>query len=147
MADGGKNTLAAAQGTLEEGRWYNVEVEVRGASARCLLDGKLVHEFSLPERQSLYANATFDEKTSELIIKLVNPTSAAQTAKLNLGTAVVGQPRVSFLASEKGSDENSMRAQLNVSPMEYQLRNVEGASAIDYPVPPFSLSILRVKTK
>ena len=147
MADGGKNTLAAAQGTLEEGRWYNVEVEVRGASARCLLDGKLVHEFSLPERQSLYANATFDEKTSELIIKLVNPTSAAQTAKLNLGTAVVGQPLVSFLASEKGSDENSMRAQLNVSPMEYQLRNVEGASAIDYPVPPFSLSILRVKTK
>ena len=147
MADGGKNTLAAAQGRLEEGRWYNVEVEVRGASARCLLDGKQVHAFSLPERQSLYANATFDEKTSELIIKLVNPTSAAQTAKLNLGTAVVGQPRVSVLASEKGSDENSMRAKLNVSPMEYPLRGVDGASALDYPVPPFSLSILRVKTK
>ncbi len=147
MADGGKNTLAATQGRLEEGRWYNVEIQVRGTSARCLLDGQLIHEFSLPERQSLYANATLDEKSGELIVKLVNPTSAAQSAKLNLGCKVVGQPNVTLLTSAKGSDENSMRAQLNVSPMETVIRNVEGASSINYPVPPFSLNIIRVKTR
>ncbi len=147
MADGGKNTLTATQGHLEEGRWYNVEIQVRGTSARCILDGQLIHEFSLPERQSLYANATLDEKTGELIIKIVNPTKAAQKATLNIGQPIIGQPHVSFLASAKGSDENTMRAQLNVSPMEYKMRNVEGASSINYSVQPFSLNIIRVKIR
>lgn len=147
MADGGKNTIGAIRGTLEEGRWYDVEVQVRGATARCLLDGELVHEFSLPERQSLYANATLDEKSNELILKLVNPTSAAQNARINLGYAATGEARAIVLASAKGSDENTMRAQLNVSPVEYPVRIQAGATSMDYPVQPFSLSILRLKVK
>ena len=147
MADGGKNTLAANRGTLEEGRWYDVEVQVKGASARCLLDGELVHEFSLPERQSLYANATLDEQTNELIVKLVNPTSTSQSAHIDLGYTSAGSGRATVLSSAKGSDENSMRAQLNVSPVEYTIPIEAGASALDYPIPPFSLSILRLKVK
>jgi alpha-L-arabinofuranosidase len=147
MADGGKNTLAANRGTLEEGRWYDVEVQVKGASARCLLDGELVHEFSLPERQSLYANATLDEQTNELIVKLVNPTSTSQSVHIDLGYTSAGSGRATVLSSAKGSDENSMRAQLNVSPVEYTIPIEAGASALDYPIPPFSLSILRLKVK
>ena len=147
MADGGKNTVGAIRGHLEEGRWYDVEVQVRGVTARCRLDGELVHEFTLPDRQSLYANATLDEKTNELIIKLVNPTSAAQTARVNLGYEAAGQARAIVLASAKGSDENSMRQQLNVSPVEYPIRIKEGTTSLDYPIQPFSLSILRVKVK
>ena len=147
MADGGKNTIGANRGHLEEGRWYDVEVQVRDATARCRLDGELVHEFTLPERQSLYANATLDEKSRELIVKLVNPTSAAQTAHINLGYEAAGDARLIILASDKGSDENSMRQQLNVSPVEYLARVDEGATSLDYPVPPFSLNILRVKVK
>lgn len=147
MADGGKNTIGANRGHLEEGRWYDVEVQVRDATARCRLDGELVHEFTLPERQSLYANATLDEKSRELIVKLVNPTNAAQSARVNLGYEAAGEARVIVLASAKGSDENSMRQQLNVSPVEFPIRVKEGTTSLDYPVPPFSLSILRVKVK
>ncbi|MCR4994636.1 MAG: carbohydrate binding domain-containing protein [Bacteroidales bacterium] len=147
MADGGKNTLAAAQGKLEEGRWYDVEIQVKGASARCLLDGQLIHEFSLPERQSLYANATLDEKTNELILKLVNPTSASQVSHINLGCTSAGQGRAIVLTSAKGSDENTMRQQLNVSPVEIPIRIENGAQALDYPVQPFSLNILRLKVQ
>ena len=52
-----------------------------------------------------------------------------------------------MLSSTKGSDENSMRAQLNVSPVEYAIPIEAGAGALDYPIPPFSLSILRLKVK
>ena len=145
MADGGKNTLAAQQGHLEEGRWYDVEIQVRGASARCLLDGQLIHEFSLSERQSLYANATLDERTGEYIVKLVNPTRARQNARIKLNGATVTQGRAIVLASENGSDENSMRAQLNVSPVEQPIHISEPTSVIMAPVPPFSLNILRLK--
>ena len=145
MADGGKNTLAAAQGHLEEGRWYNVEIQVKGTAARCLLDGQLIHEFSLPERQSLYANATFDEKTNEMIVKLVNPTRERQIARVKLNGASANQARAIILASENGTDENSMRAQLQVSPVERPINIPEPTSLISFPVQPFSLSILRMK--
>ena len=147
MADGGKNTIGAIRGTLEEGRWYDVEVQVRGATARCMLDGKLIHEFSLPERQSLYANATLDEKSGEMIVKLVNPTRERQITKINLKGAQASQGRAIVLASESGSDENTMRAQLNVSPVEYPIGINEPSSTIIVPVQPFSLSILRLKVK
>ncbi|MCR5180539.1 MAG: arabinosidase [Bacteroidaceae bacterium] len=147
MADGAKNTLAATRGRLEEGRWYNVEVQVKGTDVRCLLDGELVHEFSLPQRQSLYANATFDEQSRELIVKLVNPTSASQVAKLNLGCAAAGQGRAIVLASPKGSDENTMRQQLNVAPVDYSIPIDEGSTSLDYRIAPFSLNILRLKVK
>ena len=147
MADGGKNTLAAAQGHLEEGRWYNVEIQVKGTSARCLLDGQLIHEITLPERQSLYANATFDEKTNEMIVKLVNPTRERQTTRIHLNGATATQGRAIVLASANGTDENTMRAQLNVSPEEYPVRISEPSSSIVYNVQPFSLTILRLKTK
>lgn len=144
IADGGKNTLAAAQGHLEEGRWYDVEIQVRGTSARCLLDGQLIHEFSLPERQSLYANATFDENTNELIVKLVNPTSVPQSVALNLA-ADITSGRAIVLASPKGSDENTMREQLKVAPVELPLTRIAETKA--YTAKPFSLNILRLKTK
>ena len=141
LADGGKNTLAAVPGHLEEGRWYDVEVQVRGTSARCLLDGQLIHEFSLPERQSLYASATLDEPTGEIILKMVNPTSVAQSVALNFGTPLTSG-RAIILASPKGSDENTMREQLKVSPEEHPVR-LSGSQA--YTVRPFSLTILRLK--
>ena len=147
MADGGKNTLAATQGHLEDGRWYNVEIQVKGTSARCFLDGQLVHEISLPERQSLYANATFDEKTNEMIVKLVNPTRERQATTIKLGGATATQGRAIILASESGTDENTMRAQLYVAPEEYPIRINEPSSTIVIPVQPFSLTILRLKTK
>ena len=147
MADGGKNTVAAAQGHLEEGRWYDVEIQVNGASARCLLDGQLIHEFSLPERQSLYANATFDERSNEMIVKLVNPTRQRQPTRIKLHGATATQGRAIILASESGTDENTMRAQLNVSPVEYPVNILEPTSTVVIPVQPFSLTILRLKTK
>ena len=147
MADGGKNTLAAARGTLEEGRWYDVEIQVQGTSARCLLDGQLIHEFSLPERQSLYANATLDENTNELIVKLVNPTNVRQITRIKLDGREVVQGRCIELSSEKGSDENSMRAQLNVSPVERPFHITESTRAVVCPLSPFSLTILRLKLK
>ena len=145
MADGGKNTLAAARGTLEEGRWYDVEIQVQGTSARCLLDGQLIHEFSLPERQSLYANATLDEKSNELIVKLVNPTNVRQVTDIKLNDKEMVRGRAIVLSSEKGSDENSMRAQLNVSPIEYPINIAEDSRRIAVPLNPFSLTILRLK--
>lgn len=147
MADGAKNTLAATRGTLEDGRWYDVEIQVDGTSARCLLDGQLIHEFSLPERQAIYSDATIDEASRTLILKVVNPTSEAVPAKIDFRGLRLRTGRdvaqLIQLASERGSDENDMRRQLNVAPVTRQIA-IPAADHIDLTVQPLSLNIFRL---
>lgn len=145
MADGAKNTITAQRGHLEEGRWYDVEVVVDGTSARCLLDGSLMHEFTLPNRQAIYSDATIDEASRTLIVKLVNPTSSPLPANIIFKGSRVreGDAQLILLASQRGSDENDMRRQLNVSPVSTTVK-VSSGQSLDYTVPPLSLNILRL---
>ena len=77
----------------------------------------------------------------------MNPTRERQITKINLKGAQASQGRAIVLASESGSDENTMRAQLNVSPVEYPVSFNEPSSSVTFPVQPFSLTILRLKVK
>ncbi|MBQ7443750.1 MAG: arabinosidase [Bacteroidaceae bacterium] len=147
MADGAKNTLAATPGKLEDGRWYDVEIQVEGTTARCLLDGELKHEVALPERQAIYADATIDDASHTLILKVVNPTSEPMPAKIAFNGLRLrngrGVAQLIQLASERGSDENDMRRQLNVAPVTRHMDN-PAADHIDLTVQPLSLNIFRL---
>ena len=134
--------------TVEENRWYDLKVEVKGASVKCWLDGKLTHEVkdSLQTTHGIYASSARDDQTGELILKIVNashePTevSLALNGATKLGAEAVGV----ILTSGNPKDENSIEAPEKVSPQPISLKLSGGV--IKHTFPGNSFTVVRVKT-
>ena len=112
-------------GAIETGRWYDVRVQLEGEQVRCWLDGKLVHDFRRPRlmSQAVYASATRDNSTGEIILKVVNTASGpTETAIALAGVAKLSGPARAFvLTSEKPGDENSLAEPRKVAPRTEEL--------------------------
>jgi alpha-L-arabinofuranosidase len=135
-------------GRVESDRWYDVKLEVRGPSVKCYLDGKLVHDVknTLTTISSLYASATRDEKTGEVIVKVVNTSSTPTETDINLRGVgkLAGEAQAIVLTSENPTDENSLENPTKVSPQ---------TESVQIPGPKFtrtlpgnSLTVLRFPT-
>ena len=94
-------------------------------------------------RDGLYASASLDERAGEVILKLVNTTSAQRDVRVNLaGARGVRGGRVLTLGSSNLKAENSLDEPANISPVE---RPLETAGAdFDYALAPNSLTVLRI---
>ena len=42
--EGDREVIASEQGSIENGRWYDIRIELRGPRIRCYLDGELIHD-------------------------------------------------------------------------------------------------------
>ena len=140
--------LTARKGSVEAGRWYDVRVEVKGNSGKCWLDGQLMHQFSRPPQRvkALYASATREEKSGDLILKVVNASAAPVPAEINLnGLKVVSGPaQVSVLTGAPG-DENDLDEPVRVSP-KTEVMTLSGAN-LTRSFPGNSLTVLRIPTQ
>lgn len=58
-------TLERVPGTIETNRWYDIRIELKGASIKAYLDGKLIHDTTVRSRSALYAVAGRDKATGE----------------------------------------------------------------------------------
>lgn len=142
--DGGRQPIAAREGSVETGRWYEVRVEVDGDSVACFLDGELLLATRLPEPpQNIFSNAAIDDETGETIVKIVNMGGESTTAQLRLNGLGHSQARVIRLTSASGKDENSLAAPTHVYPTEQRLSPT--ADGVELTVPAHSLNIVRVK--
>ena len=87
-------------GSVETGRWYDIEIEVKGQSVKCWLDGQLIHDLEKPllATRRLYASATRDNTSGDVIVKVVNAAPFPIDAEINLGGVqnISGRPRPSF---------------------------------------------------
>jgi alpha-L-arabinofuranosidase len=93
---------------------------VTGSRAQCWLDGKLVHDL-VKSRQTthcLYASATHDRKSGDLILKVVNAAKAPVTTAIKLQDVgnLSGSGQLTVLTSGSPQDENSLAEPLKVSP-------------------------------
>jgi alpha-L-arabinofuranosidase len=131
------------RGTIETGRWYDIRIEVRGRTIRGFLDGQLLQERTLPRIDKVLAISGRDQKTGDVIVKVVNSASAgaAMTVKIN-GVSSLSAGTVTVLTGAP-LDENTFEAPTKIVPTTSNLP-VSGNS-IAYTFPPYSLSILRVK--
>ncbi|MEO8370753.1 MAG: alpha-L-arabinofuranosidase C-terminal domain-containing protein [Candidatus Solibacter sp.] len=86
----------------------------------------------------LYASALLDEKSGEVILKVVNAGNAERGVRISLGD-VKGAARAWVLSSELAS-ENSVEKPLNVAP-------VERSSGLDLSLAARSLTVLRVPVR
>jgi alpha-L-arabinofuranosidase len=134
------------EGEIETGRWYDIRIEMKGDSIKCYLDNKLMHEARVPVVRSLYASASRENKTGEVIVKVVNVSADAQEAELSLKgvTKLNGTAKAMVLTSETATDENTMANPTKVVPKTESLD-------VNNPVfrrsfPGNSLTVLRVKT-
>ena len=113
--NGSKSTLATASGYIENDRWYDIEIEVDGTAVTCKLDGKVVHQFTIPAEQKIYQSAQLDEEKGLLYLKVVNPNQDATTLHLNLKNMKADGGTVVRLTSANGTDENTMDEPFNGS--------------------------------
>lgn len=131
-------------GRIEENRWYDIRVSIRGRRIQCYLDGKLVHDFEDAPPPKVVAVATKIQKTGEILIKAVNFSAEDRDAVIEIrgvrrlkpyGTAIV-------LTSKNPEDENSFEEPNKVAPVTRRLSGV--STNFQYRMPPWSVNFLKV---
>jgi alpha-L-arabinofuranosidase len=141
----GGSSVAEAGGSIETGRWYDIRIELQGRSVRCFLDGKLIHDFKLPETRPLYASATCDNASGELILKVINTGAVALDVDIALDGAKTRakSARVTQLSSADPTDENSLDEPKKVAPVTKVV--ALGDTPFRQTFPGNSVTVLRVK--
>ena len=138
---------AGVAGRIETGRWYDIRIELKGPNIKCYLDDKLIHDVHYSPMKALYASATRENKSGEVILKVVNVAGAAQAADIKLeGVAKLGRSaKATLLTSEKSTDENTLDNPTKVKPLTKTF-SVTGTS-MTQTFPANSLTVLRVQAR
>jgi alpha-N-arabinofuranosidase len=97
-------------------------------------------------QQELYTSASLDEGTGEIIVKVVNTSSATKDVRVALAgwKSGSGTGRAFVLQSEDLKAENSLDQPTKVSPVE---RQVPLSSEFSYKFLPRSFTVLRIPNK
>jgi alpha-L-arabinofuranosidase len=132
-------------GRIETGRWYDIRIELKDRAVKCYLDGQLLHDATVPTVKSLYASATRDLKSNEVIVKVVNVSIDPVTADVKLsGITKVADPATAIvLTSEKATDENTLDQPRKVVPVATPVR--PSGPNFEHAFPPNSLTVLRLR--
>lgn len=143
--DGGKSTLVSKAGSVETGRAYDVDIKVRGRQVTLYLDGQEWGSFkddkpAEPFRQVV----TRDQKTGDLIVKVVNAQNAAARTAIDLGRAkVASRARVTTLAADPAAVNSETSTA--VAPVRSTFDGV--ARKFTYTFPANSVTFLRIRQK
>jgi alpha-L-arabinofuranosidase len=140
--------VAETAGSLETGRWYDVKVVLRGSHMECFLDGRLVQSAEVLPRRSLrvYASAARDEKTGDIILKVVNPGDESTDVAIQLDgvTRVAGTAQATVLTGARNDVVNSFDQPGSVVPVTETVAGV--GSRFPRRFAPRSLTVLRIRT-
>jgi len=145
----GNHIISKTPGHVETGRWYDLRVEVKGARVRCFLDGQLVHDLDCQPLKSLFASATHDGKTGDIILKVVNVSTNALDTEVKCSSGKVpgltGAGKAIVLTGISLLAENSLDAPTAISPQTNSF-NFHGDD-LHWTFHGNSLTILRLATE
>ncbi len=146
VVNGSKMQVATMPGTVQTGKWYDVSVKVMGDSVVCALDGKQVFAVRLRANTlpGFFANAQLDEKTGEMVVKVVNTSGENTMANISLNGFEAKAAKVIRLSSASGDDENTILNPTNVYPVEMPV-DWSGSMPLQVVIPAYSLNILRLR--
>ena len=132
-------------GRIETGRWYDIRIELSGATIRCFLDDALVHQANYAVPQPLHVVASYDESLGQVIVKAVNVTSTNITAQMVLpGKAgVASNASWTTLSGDSDSAENTLDDPQRVAPLSGSFS--EASTNFNYIFPANSLTVLRLQ--
>ncbi len=136
------------QGTIEIGRWYDIRIEIRGNAVKGYLDGQLIQEITESEAdiRSLCTSASRDDKTGDIILKIVNISSESVKAQVTINGAksLTGKGKAIVLTSSSPLDENTLEDPTKVSP-KTEMLNFSGTT-LKRTFPGNSLTVIRIST-
>ena len=146
ISGGGKTQIATKPGKVEAGRWYDITLQLAGDSVKCWLDQELVFDTVLKGdvKPGVFSSATIDERTGELIVKVVNTGSEAVTAYLDIINFKVGSAQLVRLRANDGMDENTLEQPTNIYPTTHELSPKD--NTVELEVAAYSLNIIRIKS-
>ncbi len=144
-SDGGKSTLLTKAGSIETGRAYDIDIKVRGRQVTLYLDGKEWGSFTDDKPAEPFRQiVTEDERTGELIVKVVNAQDTAARTAVDLGGAKVApKARVTTLAADQ--DAVNTETDTPVTPVKSTFSGV--ASEFTYTFPANSVTFLRIRQR
>lgn len=109
---------------IEEGRWYDIRLEVSPLCVRGYIDGKLVQEFTADKlnTKAICASSAYDKQSGDIIVKVVNTSAKAVNATIQISDTKShnGKVDATVLTSANATDENTLDNPTNVAPRQYQ---------------------------
>ncbi|WP_162923599.1 alpha-L-arabinofuranosidase C-terminal domain-containing protein [Arachidicoccus soli] len=126
------------------GRWYNIRLEVMKDSVACYLDDKLIMTYKEPRK--LFAIAGKDNKTGDIIIKMVNAYNTPYNMEVKTLNEHYINPRalMQVLSAPNGNVENSFKEPEKYIPITKTITNASKDFRIILPA--YSVSVIRLKT-
>jgi alpha-L-arabinofuranosidase len=132
-------------GRIENGRWYDIKIELQGQTIKLYLDGQLVQTATRTGVAPLTAVAGRDDKTGETIIKVVNTGAQTLETSINLN-GIKAAPLTGTawtLNCPNRLEENSFEAPTKIAPKAEQL-SLTGPSFTRV-FPAQSVTVMRLK--
>lgn len=145
IVDGAKGQVATVSGNIETGRWYDIELKVKGDSIFASLDGKEIFASKLRANTlpGVFSTATLDENTGEVILKVANTSSENTTAEICLQGKTISNAKLIRLSAKNGKEENTIDNPTNVHPTETFVTTSTDGAVVE--IPANSLNIFRLK--
>lgn len=101
---------------------------------------------ALTGQNNLFATASIDSSTNEVILKLVNTAANSQSVQVDLkGNKLVSKGKLITLVSSNRDDENTFSNPKKISPTEKEYKITGKKAFLDLAA--FSVSVLRLKIK
>ncbi len=136
-------------GEAKAEQWYDVKIEIKGSNVRAYLDGKLIQEISDKTLavKSLIMSAVKDDKSGDMILKVVNASAKAIKTEIDLkdAKAFTGKGKAIVLTSASPLDENTLENPKKVYPKTEDVK-LSGAGCKRI-FPGNSLTVIRLSTK
>ena len=138
------SSAGAVQGGVETGRWYDLRVEVRDRTVRGYLDGKLLNEATFPRIDTVLAIAGRDDRTGEVVLKVVNTSAQASSMAIEIvGARPPAEGQITVLTSANPTDENSFDQPAKIAPVTTKLSGL--GRTFTHVFAPYSLSVIRLR--
>ncbi|MFT7838474.1 alpha-L-arabinofuranosidase C-terminal domain-containing protein [Saccharothrix sp. BKS2] len=133
--------------TIETGRTYDLRVEVRDRTVKLFIDGRLWAEFTDEASQApepFRQVVTRDERTGDLIVKVVNAQADAARTRVDLGRNTRVLPFAEATVLEGLPDDVNTE---HTQPIRTRKAQVRVSGSFTHTFPPHSVTFLRVKDK
>ena len=126
------------------GRWYDIMLEVGYDKVDCYLDGKLLMTYTEP--QKFFSIAGRDNKTGDMIVKIVNASDKPYKTTIQCSGIQTGATAEVFTLSASSLEaENSLDEPQKYVPAKTSLENVSSHYEMEFK--PFSINVVRLKDK
>jgi alpha-N-arabinofuranosidase len=134
--------------TIQNGKWYDLEVRVNGDQVTCLIDGKVATDATLtsPTVPPIHVGATRDSKTGDVILKAVNLSAQPYNIRFDLPEVDVADPIArGWILAGPPEAPNSVQKPDNIVPRKIDWKGV--GNSFSQTLPANSVTVVKLRCK